>query len=546
MGLALVAFLVGVSLAGARAETGLQRFESQIKPQLEFKKFTYGTASTLGDKGFVLNDVVAVVPGTDATQGKDTTVKIEKVTVEEVDFDRLKKEGHNSDDVPRFVKLRIDGMEGDEVLSGMLVPYGVPKAPVDLALDYRLDTDKKVLTISAIEFGLRGEGKIKLGLVLDGVSDKASEVMGGAKDSVRLRIAELVVDNTGLIAKVLPAIAQQQGATAEALVAVAVAPIASFAAGQGPATLKALDAVVSFIGDWKTPKAPIRLTITPVKGVSFNDLEKISQSNALVDIFGLSVDYPGTRPGAASAGAATGGGSATATATPDTGTKAAPVTGTKAAPHVTGAINWPGGKAQFFLSDGTYVRYDIEADRVDSGYPKPVNDKTWPGMGRYGSDIAAAANGLDPNKAYFFLSDGTYLRYDIAQDSVDQGYPKQIDDGWSGLGRYAKKLVAALNWPNHKIQFFVSDGTYIRYDLQTDRVDEGYPKRIDRGTWPGLSPYASSITTAINWRNGKAYFFLDDGRYFRYDIGNDAVDSGYPKNINASTWPGLYEYFRHH
>ena len=63
MGLAVVAFLVCVSLAGARAEDGLQRFESQIKPQLEFKKFTYATASTLGDTGFVLNDVVVVVPG---------------------------------------------------------------------------------------------------------------------------------------------------------------------------------------------------------------------------------------------------------------------------------------------------------------------------------------------------------------------------------------------------------------------------------------------------------------------------------------------------
>jgi hypothetical protein len=322
MGLAVIAFLVGVSLAGARAETGLQRFESQIKPQLEFKKFTYATASTLGDKGFVLNGVVLVVPGSDATKGKDTTVKIEKVTVEEVDFDRLKKEGHNADDVPRFVKLRIDRMEGDEVLSGMLVPYGVPKAPVDLAVDYRLDTDKKVLTISAIEFGLGGEGKVKLSLVLDGVSDKASEVIGGAKDNVRLRTAELLIDDAGLIAKLLPAIAQQQGAAVEALVGMAVVPIAGFASGQGPATLKALDAVVSFIGDWKKPKGPIKLAITPAKGASFNDLEKISQPNALVDIFGLSVDYPGTRPGAASAGAATGGGSATAT--PDTGTKAAP------------------------------------------------------------------------------------------------------------------------------------------------------------------------------------------------------------------------------
>lgn len=314
---AVAALLAGVSLAEAWAEDGLQRFESQIKPQLEFKKFTYVKGSALGDKGFVLNDVVVVVPGSDATQGKDTTLTIEKVTVEEVDFDRLKKDG-DKDSMPRFAKLRIDGMQGDEALSGILAPYGVPKAPVDLALDYKLDTDKKVLTVSAIEFGLRNEAMLKLSLVLDGVNDKASQVAGSGKDDVRLRSAELVIDDAGLIAKLLPAIAQQQGTAPDALVAMALVPLSGFAAGQGPATQKVLDAVVSFIGDWKKPKGPIKLAIAPAKGASFNDLDKAAQPNALVEIFGLSADYSGTRPGAAS------GGASASAATPDSGTKATP------------------------------------------------------------------------------------------------------------------------------------------------------------------------------------------------------------------------------
>ncbi len=212
--------------------------------------------------------------------------------------------------------------------------------------------------------------------------------------------------------------------------------------------------------------------------------------------------------------------------------------------YITGAINWPGGKAQFFLSDGTYVRYDVAADRADPGYPKPVTETTWPGMGRYGRQIIAAANGLDPNKAYFFLQNGTYLRYDIRRDSVDQGYPVEVGKTWAGLGPYATKIYAALNWPNDKIQFFLSNGTYIRYDLRADKVEASYPRPIDRASWPGLAPYAARISSAINWLNGKAYFFLDDGRYLRYDIRNDAVDSGYPKNVDEGTWPGLYRYFR--
>ena len=95
-----------------------------------------------------------------------------------------------------------------------------------------------------------------------------------------------------------------------------------------------------------------------------------------------------------------------------------------------------------------------------------------------------------------------------------------------------------------KIQFFLNDGTYIRYDTRADAVDAGYPKPITQSTWPGLAPYASHIAGAINWGGGKAYFFLDDGRYLRYDIAADGVDAAYPKPINDRTWPGLHGYFR--
>jgi hypothetical protein len=212
---------------------------------------------------------------------------------------------------------------------------------------------------------------------------------------------------------------------------------------------------------------------------------------------------------------------------------------------ITAAVHWPNGKAQFFLSNGSYVRYDIKADRADPDYPKPVNDDNWPGLGAYGRAIIAAVNALDPNKVYFFLADGTYIRYDIMKDRVDNGYPKPVNNQtWPGLANYATRLYGALNWENDRIQFFLNDGSYIRYDLRADRVDDGYPRPITHATWPGLAPYAAHLAGAINWNNGKAYIFLDDGRYLRYDIGVDRVEAGYPKLINDKTWPGLHRYFR--
>src|SRR5580765_242656 len=111
----------------AIAETGLERFEREIKPQFELEKFSYASAQTLGDTGFVLNDVLAVMPANAATGDKASTLKIDKVTVEALDFDRMKK--IDDDDMPRFAKVRLEGMTGDEEMFAALDPYGVPRVP---------------------------------------------------------------------------------------------------------------------------------------------------------------------------------------------------------------------------------------------------------------------------------------------------------------------------------------------------------------------------------------------------------------------------------
>ena len=286
----------------ATAQNGLERFEREIKPQIELKSFTYKNAETLGDTGFVLTQVVAVMPANPATGDKESTLTIDKVTVEAFDFERMKK--INDDEMPRFAKLRLEGMNGDEEMFAVLDPYGIPRVPMDVVLDYRLDGASKVFTLNKLEISLRGKGKLGLSLVIDGVSEKSSEV-ADAKDDGRLRTASLTVDDTGLLGKLLPAIAKEQGQTADALAAFALVSIAAFCEGQGQATLNALDALASFVGDWKAPKGPLVVGLKPSKTTAVSDLDKVLEPNALVDVFGLEVSYPGTRPGAAKAGPST-------------------------------------------------------------------------------------------------------------------------------------------------------------------------------------------------------------------------------------------------
>ncbi len=300
LGAALLA--VGLAAGGfvekAWAQDGLQRFEKELKPQFELKSFTYKTSAPLGSSGFALTDVVAVVPANAATGDKESTIRIDKVTVDELDFDRLKKDAKD-DEAPRFAKLRFEGMTGDDEIFTALAPYGVPKVPVDLALDYAIDGASKVLTVRNLELGLRGQAKFTLALVVDGISDKSS-----AMDDGRLRTAALTIDDSGLIAKVLPAVAKEEGMKAQQVVDTALGALAGFAALQGPATLKALDAVASFVADWKAPKGPLALGLKPTKTTGLDDLDKLMVPNALVELFGFSATYPATRAGAAKAGPA--------------------------------------------------------------------------------------------------------------------------------------------------------------------------------------------------------------------------------------------------
>lgn len=88
--------------------------------------------------------------------------------------------------------------------------------------------------------------------------------------------------------------------------------------------------------------------------------------------------------------------------------------------------------------------------------------------------------------------------------------------------------IVALVWNESKAYFFRGN-KYVRYDIAADRADEGYPQSISSG-WAGV--FESDLDAAVVWPNGKAYFFKGD-EYTRYDIAADRGDEGYPQSISA-------------
>lgn len=192
-------------------------------------------------------------------------------------------------------------------------------------------------------------------------------------------------------------------------------------------------------------------------------------------------------------------------------------------------------KRVYFFSGTQYLRYDNALGGVlPVVYPRDIAG-SWSTVT---APVDAALN-WGNGKVYFF-SGSNYFRYDARLDRVDAGYPRPISPAWTDAAsaHFGSGVDAAVNWGNGKAYLF-KGGEYIRHDIANDTIDPGYPKPI-AGNWPGIAGtiFERDIDAAINWGNGKVYWFKDDC-YGRLDIGTKALDSGYPKLI-AGNWPGVF------
>jgi hypothetical protein len=131
-----------------------------------------------------------------------------------------------------------------------------------------------------------------------------------------------------------------------------------------------------------------------------------------------------------------------------------------------------------------------------------------------------------------------YLRFDVQSDSSDAGYPKTLTRGWSGLQGtgFKRDIDSAVDLGTGKAYLFKGEN-YVRLDQQRNAVDA--PVRSIAEAWAGLADvgFADRLDAAVNWGNGKVYFFKED-QYVRYDIAADRMDNGYPRSI-AQHWSGL-------
>ncbi len=206
---------------------------------------------------------------------------------------------------------------------------------------------------------------------------------------------------------------------------------------------------------------------------------------------------------------------------------------------VDAAINGQGqyaGKAYFFKED-QYARYDWNSEQVEDGYPAKIALWNFPGDFARGVDAAINGQGQYAGKAYFFKG-SQYLRYDWAADKVDDGYPQPIN-AWNFGGDFNSSIDAAINGEASYAgkSFFFQGNQYVRYDWATDAVDAGYPKPISEWAFPeGFNSGIDAALEGAEQHQGKAYFFQGN-RYIRFDWVADAVET-VPSPV-LSNWRGL-------
>jgi hypothetical protein len=196
---------------------------------------------------------------------------------------------------------------------------------------------------------------------------------------------------------------------------------------------------------------------------------------------------------------------------------------------VKAAVAWPNGKAYLFQGS-TYRRYSSPTGTLEQAGIQISPE--WPNLGSTAPDAGFL---WGYGKAYFFFGDH-YVRYDVKTDTVEADYlppnPPKALAVW-GLATWTDHISATMNWGNGKVYFF-RGAEYLRYDIAMDRPDEGYPRPI-AGNWPGV--WEDGVDAALYTGGEKAYFFR--GEEFRqFDIALDDIDaSGHVDNLQLEPVP---------
>jgi hypothetical protein len=177
-----------------------------------------------------------------------------------------------------------------------------------------------------------------------------------------------------------------------------------------------------------------------------------------------------------------------------------------------------------------YFCYNPE--KLESSQPSKIAE-SWPALIAVGFEQVDAAfigkyltssTGEDLSRKLYFFNRENYIRLDVDSRTIDEGYPRKISEGWPGVD--FDRVDAVLNVSSDALYFFLGN-QYIRFNMFNNHADENYPEPINK-RWAGVT--FDRIDAAVYWGNGKVYFFRNN-QHIRYDMVNCRTDASYPRFI---------------
>lgn len=182
------------------------------------------------------------------------------------------------------------------------------------------------------------------------------------------------------------------------------------------------------------------------------------------------------------------------------------------------------GKAYWFRG-ADYLRYDVARDEADSGYPRATAD-WWQGVGSAPLDAALDDGGTGA----WLLRGSQALRYAWPEDRVVE--TTSLDALWPGVGD--ARVDAAFRWDD--TVFLFRGDTVWRW--RDGAVVAGDPRPV-AALWPDAG--SGTVDAAFRYDDGgSARVYLHRGaQYWRVDLPAGTVRADYPRP-RGPWWPGVW------
>ncbi|WP_156472091.1 hypothetical protein [Sphingorhabdus sp. M41] len=190
------------------------------------------------------------------------------------------------------------------------------------------------------------------------------------------------------------------------------------------------------------------------------------------------------------------------------------------AEEIDAGIESPGNQVFLVRNDRGVMQYDTRTTNPGSG----PNDLSRTNLGPYMPQLTASFS--YGGVKYLFLRTGQYVGLDANSENVVQRLSYIDNNNWPGLAPYGNKIEAALRFKGSTILFFLSDGQYIEYDMAQRNIAFG-PIAMNAITLPSLQNVAGQITGAARWDNNRAVIFLRGQRHMWFNF----------RGVNASGLP---------